>query len=258
MKSERVFELDALRGLALLVMILYHAFYDLRYVYMLPILAFQDELWYHQIIQPVFLCVFLAVSGISCTLSRNNARRGFRLLLLALAMSVLSILTDQWLNFGSVIYFNVLHVLAIGILLFAWMTRRERRVGLSSAESLPAGTTVVILLLALTVWLVDRILIQYKPQGSWALLPLGYPPPQVGDVADYLPLIPWLAVFLLGTAIGRIGYVSRRSFFPGAPSWLLRLLRPLMFLGRHSLLVYALHQPLTLGLLSGLRAAGWI
>ena len=79
-------------------------------------------------------------------------------------------------------------------------------------------------------------------------------------MADYLPLFPWFGMFLIGAAIGRLFYRDRQSLLPQGWTKPLTLWgRPLLFLGRHPLTVYVVHQPLLLLLiwliLKGLRLA---
>ena len=62
---------------------------------------------------------------------------------------------------------------------------------------------------------------------------------------DYVPLFPWTGVMLLGVAAGHA--LSRNGFRALAP--LAHLPGPLAWLGRHSLAVYMLHQPILLGVL---------
>ncbi|NLF79968.1 MAG: DUF1624 domain-containing protein [Clostridia bacterium] len=66
--------------------------------------------------------------------------------------------------------------------------------------------------------------------------------------ADYFPLIPYLGWFLLGAALGGLLYRDKRSLFPGRGG---RAARPFLWLGRHALLIYILHQPLIYGSLWG-------
>jgi uncharacterized membrane protein len=62
---------------------------------------------------------------------------------------------------------------------------------------------------------------------------------------DYVPLFPWMGVLFLGIALGHA--LVRNGFRAIAP--LSRVPRWLPFLGRHSLAVYLLHQPLLFGAL---------
>jgi len=78
--KNRVFELDALRGLALFMMFLHHFIFDLRYIFGLDVFAWQESWWFINLLRPLFLNVFLVVSGISSSFSRSNTRRGLRLL----------------------------------------------------------------------------------------------------------------------------------------------------------------------------------
>lgn len=252
-KAERVFELDALRGFSLFLMILHHFIFDLRYLLSLPVFAFQESWWFIYLLQPFFLNVFVIVSGICCTFSKNNTRRGLRLLLVALALSVVTWAASIWTGYDFYIYFNVLHLLSTGILFYALLTRKERKTG----HALSRVDVSLSLLSAAIIW-GDSFLHLAEGRGSWWLLPIGLPPQMNQSMADYLPLIPWLGFFLTGALIGRTVYRERRTAFPGAPDWILKAGRPFAFLGRHSLVIYILHQPALLAVLFGLRAMGLI
>jgi len=74
---------------------------------------------------------------------------------------------------------------------------------------------------------------------------------------DYFPLLPWLGVLLLGLAFGKKFYAEgERTFKTRVP---LAFFKPLLFLGRHSLVVYLLHQPLLIAFLyvTGLNPLGF-
>ncbi len=68
---------------------------------------------------------------------------------------------------------------------------------------------------------------------------------------DYLPLFPWLGMFLAGAAMGRILYKEKKTRFPQTKSYLLSLMKPVIWIGENSLWVYILHQPLTLAFVLG-------
>ena len=233
------------------MMVLHHFIFDLRYMLGLDVFAFQETWWFENLLRPVFLTVFLVVSGICCTFSRSNTRRGLRLLAVAVGFTAATSLASLASGIDLYIFFNVLHVLALGTLLYAGLTRPERRRG-----AVASRTDVALLLLAAILLWLGSLLPHWAGAGSVWLLPFGLLPSGMAGMADYLPLIPWLGFFLVGALIGRLAYASRCSAFPDAPALLLQASRPLEFVGRHSLLVYALHQPLLLAVLFALRAAG--
>ena len=62
---------------------------------------------------------------------------------------------------------------------------------------------------------------------------------------DYVPLFPWAGFVFLGVTLGQA--LARRRF--GAIALFDRAPRVLAMLGRHTLLIYIVHQPILLGLL---------
>lgn len=245
----RAFELDALRGLALVMMVLHHFIYDLRYIMGLDVFAWQETWWFENLLRPTFLNVFIVVSGICCTFSRSNTKRGLRLLAVSLLFTVASIVISAFSGYDFYILFNVLHLLAVGTLLYSGLTAGERRRNQKTVRT----DVILLALAALLLWLAS-LLPHWSGKGSYWLLPLGILPAHYVGMADYLPLIPWLGFFLVGALIGRFVYAERQTAFPRVPGWLFAITRPFGFFGRHSLLVYALHQPILLAVLFGLRA----
>ncbi len=251
--KNRVFELDALRGLALFMMFLHHFIFDLRYLFGLDVFAWQESWWFINLLRPLFLNVFLVVSGISSSFSRSNTRRGLRLLGVALGITLVSVVLSQVSGSDFYVFFNVLHLLALGTLIFAGL--ESQRLGLRQPviQTILLLSSVVILYLGSLVNDLNQMF-----AGNALTLPLGILPDVRPGMADYLPLLPWLGFFLTGALLGKLLYPERTTAFPKAPATLLRTTRPLEFLGRNSLVFYALHQPVLIGILSGLRALGWI
>ena len=62
---------------------------------------------------------------------------------------------------------------------------------------------------------------------------------------DYVPLLPWFGVLLLGLFFGNAFYLSRK----GAPAAPPPLAAPIAFVGRHTLFVYLVHQPVLIATL---------
>lgn len=75
-------------------------------------------------------------------------------------------------------------------------------------------------------------------------------------MVDYYPGLPWLGVALAGIYIGHALYANGVSRLTLPDKSDTPLIRELSFLGRHSLLVYLIHQPLLMELLMllGIRA----
>jgi uncharacterized membrane protein len=75
-------------------------------------------------------------------------------------------------------------------------------------------------------------------------------------MVDYYPLAPWLGVALLGVVVGRTAYAEGQRQFTIPDFSMTPPIPWLRFLGRHSLSVYLIHQPLLIGALMGGRALG--
>jgi uncharacterized membrane protein len=239
---ERIWEIDFLRGLSIILVIGYHLLYDLGdYVGISRFLGWSTNLstvaW--TIAQHFFAGLFVLLSGVSSTLTRSNTRRGLRLLAVALALTLATYLIAIGLHLfdpADTIIFGILHCLAVSILLYGVVFKK---VSAAANALLGAG---VIGLAALLPILKTALAIR----SSW-LIPLGLPSPTFSSL-DYFPLIPWFGVFLIGAALGRSLYSGKKSLLP----WRL----PATFVniaGRHSLLIYIVHQPVIMGVLWLLR-----
>ncbi len=229
--SRRVWEIDFLRGLSIILMVGYHLLFDLgEFRGVERFLGFSTDLsttaW--TIAQIFFATVFIALSGISSTLTRSNVRRGLRLLGISLLVSAATYVFDP----ASTVYFGILQCLAISMLLYGAAFEKA-----SSFALTLAGAAVVGLGAAL-----PALRRAFALGFDW-LLPLGLHSPGFSSY-DYFPLVPWFGVFLVGAALGKTLYAPKRSLLP----WRLPVTF-VNFAGRHSLLIYIVHQPLIMGAL---------
>lgn len=236
----RIHFLDEVRGFDLILMVFFHAFYVIGYLF-----KYSWGAWLFQFFnpaEPFFAGLFIFICGISCRLSHSNWKRGGLLALVAVGMSLFLYLFMR----EEMIWFGVLHFLAVSILLFALLRPLLDRIP-------PwAGLIGSALLLLLTWWVPvyrGSILGIKGLFGTdipgWlvdipALYPLGL---GAGEGADYFPLLPWFFCFLGGSFVGV--WAKQNRF----PRWMYVSRLPwLSWLGRHTLAIYVLHQPVVFGL----------
>lgn len=258
---KRAFELDLLRGFAIFMMILHHFAFDLRFIFQYNVFGFIDGTcnWFWAFLHPFFILIFVMISGICCQFSRNNFKRALKLGLIAIAFSVVTITADHFLMLGCAIYFNVLHLLTLATLLFAIFDAIEQKK--TGSRDSRQGTMVLFLIVA-AFFLLQHALpfYQFTLPYKWSFILGLEPDPKVimPVMGDEMPIIPWVGVFFVGVLIGRFVYQSKETLFPNAPKAFLTATRPLEWIGKHSLLVYLIHQPIVLGILYLLQYLGVI
>jgi uncharacterized membrane protein len=236
--GERLAVLDELRGLAIVNMVAYHLCYDLTVIYGFDwpwFFSFGAEIWQK------YICIsFLLIAGICTRHSTRPVIRALKICFCALLVSAATYLAlpDQ------AIYFGILHCMGASMLLCAIFRRMISR-------GAPIVGLVVSLILILLTWNLSDGFIgigaaafrlpEILYSTPW-LFPLGLRDAAFRS-ADYFPLLPWFFVFLAGAFAG--GWTLRASSGARAEH-----IRPLAFLGRHSLFIYVLHQPVMVGVLS--------
>lgn len=227
--SDRFERLDALRGLAMVWMALYHLAFDLNHFgFLTPRQRFfVDPLWTVQ--RSLILGGFLLCAGAALAVAldggqhwRRFARRWAQVLGCALLVSLGSALMFP----ASWILFGVLHGMALMLLI-------ARALAPLRAWLWPLALLCVVLP---ACWRAPAFDV---PWLAW--LGLGTRKPLT---EDWVPLLPWLGLMLAGVAGAQWLLDHRRAAFAAA---LPRALRPLALLGRYSLSFYMLHQPLLIG-----------
>lgn len=234
-RVQRVGAIDVLRGVAIVAMIVYHFAYDLRLFGVTRSDFENDPFWIAA--RASIVSAFLLLAGVSLVLadragvpSARFARRVLEIALCALAVSVVSYFAFP----RTFIYFGILHAIAVSLVIARPLVRMPR---------IASGTGIVII--AAGVWLSDPLF--DRRWTSWLGFTTTKPVTQ-----DFVPLFPWLGVVLLGIALGHA--LIARGFRPvGAMA---RAPATLHVLGRHSLLVYMIHQPLLIGALWLVLRAG--
>lgn len=215
--SRRLWEIDTLRGIALVLMIIFHFLFDLREFYGFPV-HYNSGVYYY--IGKVSAILFMLISAISCAFSSSNLKRAVKFLAVALAITIGTHLYNP--AFG--IKFGILHFLGMCILLYPLFK------GLNKYILLVLGTIIIMLGRYFSVLPVDNnyLFLFSLTSNTWVS-------------ADYYPLFPWLGVFLYGIALGKILYPRHQSLlkrFQGSNFF--------GFIGRHTLPIYLIHQPVLL------------
>lgn len=233
MKKQRIWELDALRGICILGMVVFHLIYDMTTLYRLVDWTLPPWL---NFVQLAGGGVFLVLSGLCVTLGSRTVRRG----LIVFASGMLcTLVTACMYRFGMagesiVIRFGVLHCLGLCMLLWP-LARRLPTWALGLLGALIVAVGVYIDWANVTT-------------PSRFLFPLGILYPGFSS-GDYYPLLPCLGWFLLGAVLGRTVYGEKESRLPLVNAQT-PILRFLCSCGRQSLLIYLLHQPILSGILT--------
>ena len=239
-ETDRYAEIDVARGIAILMMILFHTLYDLAFFGIYPV-NISTGFWRYFAIATASL--FLLIAGISLTISharalqrlRGAVKHHVRLSVKYLKRGAwifgcgLLVTLATWLYLGDgFVIFGILHLIGVSIMLSPLFFRFRKKNILIGAVCIVIGITLAFSGIS----------------GPIFLLWLGIHPASFTSV-DYMPILPWFGVVLIGLGIGDFLYPSgNRSYTPpGVPD---SVSVPLAWLGRHSLIIYLMHQPVIL------------
>lgn len=242
--AQRYWEIDTLRGVAIVMMVIFHLMWDLVSFRITPDVVLYAGFWKY--FQRTTAITFLLLVGVSLTVSYRRAKakqqpgealfpkffwRGLRVFGIGMGFTLFG-----WLSGFGYVYFGILHLIGTAIIL-AYVLIEFRWVNF---------------LLWAVFFVVGGAIRHTYLSHNW-LDWLGFHTRFYAPL-DYFPLIPWFGVVLLGVAIGNTIYTSQGRIvpLPDLSGWL--PVRLLQWLGRHSLIIYVIHQPILLALLF---AMGW-
>lgn len=232
--AARSVALDAARGVAVVAMVVFHTAWDLSSLQLIEtdVVASPGWSWFARSIA----ASFLALAGIGLVLAHGDGIRlrafGRRLAMLVAAALAITAVTRVVFP-DSYIFFGILHGMAVSSVLALPFARAP-----AWAAALMAGF-VWAAPLVLTGPAFDAPLLAFLGLGT-----------VVPDTNDYVPVFPWTGFVFAGMAAARLVRARRIAVAAGAGrGWHL-----LAALGRRSLLVYLLHQPLIFGALAGVQA----
>lgn len=220
----RIEALDAARGLALIAMATYHFTWDFEFFgYLEPGTATHGWL---KVYARGIASSFLFLAGFSLVLAHYPALRARsfakRLAVIVAAALAITVATAIAMPDGM-IFFGILHAIAAASLIGLAFLRLPPLVTLAAAAAAIALPNLYRSEIFDAPALLFVGLSQHLPRSN-----------------DYVPLLPWIGALLIGIAAARValsrGWLQGLARLPGGPGWL-------RLAGRHSLIVYLLHQP---------------
>ncbi len=207
-------------------MVAYHTAYDLQHFYSWDIDVFSGG-W--KMLQLTVASLFLLLVGASSSIShRHPLKRFIKIGAAALFVSIATYIIDP----ETYVRFGILHLIAVSAVILPPLRRLN-------AWLIVPGIALIL----------PRDLIASIDIDSSFLIPFGIRLDGFTTV-DYFPIVPWFGVILMGCGIGHLlftRYANRKIFRLEAGK--LRSLEALSWPGRHSLLLYLIHQPIIIGLL---------
>lgn len=252
--NQRVWEIDALRGIMILILLCYHLYYTvwafcINGYYQIDSYAYVNasdplHFWYdwgedgviymnfltaeiREIWRVITIDTFFVVSGISCMFSRNGLKRGLTTLGAGLFVAAFTYGLAYWTGDPTrFIRWGVLMCYASCQLLYHFLLKKKSN-----------ETLFVIAAIALAV----GYYLRYHGIAA-TKLPIFYifGVPQIGDQSsDYWPILPMLGWFLLGVVLGRKYYPEKKTLLPYPV--VQKLTRPLQWMGRYSGIIYVSH-----------------
>jgi uncharacterized membrane protein len=232
---KRFWEVDSLRGLAVILMITYHFLFDLTFFGVYSFNVNSGSLWFFA---RLTASIFIFLMGLSLTLSSSRAElsgnyiqsnlfrkylyRGIKIFLLGLLITI-----TTWIFIPQeFIIFGVLHFIGLSIILAYPFLKRK----------------YLNLILGLVIIFIGIYLQTLSFDFNW-LMWLGFVPSTLHTV-DYFPIFPWFGIVLLGIFFGRLLYKNYHRQFKLPDLSTNFLVRSFSLFGRNSLIIYLIHQPI--------------
>lgn len=233
--NNRIWELDFLRGITAIAMVLYHMFFDLNeyYGYSFGVV--------NTIVANIGAGVFIFISGISSTLTNRNIKRGLIVFACAVVVTIVSIpiMKEYYIRFG------ILHFFGVSMIFKGIIDRfiRDKRI------------QIIILLFVILVSFVFGYYFKSIGTTNPFLFPIGIITSDFVSF-DYFPVFPYISYYCIGVIFGYIVYKNKVSIFKNFVNNI--IIKQLCVLGKHTLIVYIIHQPILLAILYFLNIFGII
>ncbi len=232
MHKGRFWELDLIRGIAVVMMVIFHLAFDLSFF---GIYAFDiySGFWFY--FARITASIFILLVGVSLVLVASQfgeqrqdelrlefLKRGMKIFSFGLGITA----ATYFLIGNGFIIFGVLHLIGLSIILaYPFLNFRTLNVVI--------GVTIIAVGLHL-----ESLAFNF-PWLLWlGLAPTGF------YTLDYFPLLPWFGLVLIGVYLGDALYKEYKSRVELPDLSTSVFLWPIILLGKNSLVIYLVHQPL--------------
>lgn len=246
-KPKRIWEVDFVRGLMILFVVWDHFMWDIanvgsrtyntaffRWLYELSGKYYGGSL--RAVTHDVFVTMFVLTSGVSCSFSRSNGRRALKMCAFAVLFSAITYAASAAFNTEITIYFNVIHVIALSVLLYTVIEWIWSKLTANWQKNIFGVLYFALTMTALVVghcakymyvnW-IDLIF----GQSEWRTAILN----KFMYGGDYLSFLPDFGWFLVGAFLGKIAYRKKETLFPSVDA---RYVCPVTFCGKYSIWIY--------------------
>lgn len=228
--DKRFWEIDFLRGIAVGMMLIYHFLVDLEY--MKPGTAITHTLFWNSF-QKVTASLFLILAGLSMVLRYQRYKPSFY----AFGLTgikifgwgcLITIITKLVIPEGYVV-FGILHLIGLSMILAYPLIHFKK-------ASLWIGFITIIVGV-----FINRLTFPFA-----VFVWLGVTPDYFSSI-DYFPLFPWFGLVAMGIFLGHALYSGERPAFHLPDYSSVKLIHYICLLGKHTLAIYLIHQPIFLG-----------
>lgn len=241
--ARRFIEIDMLRGIAILLMIIGHIIWDLDYFGLVPI---NSEVY--SVFQRTCPPLFFIVVGMSLIVSKKKSEhksnkdentyykhivvRGLNIFCLGMCLTIGSLIFSP----EKIIFFGVLHCIGLSIVISSIFLKYRKYVPIFAISFISIG--MIFMKIHIQNPTVLHLILGQHPADLWSY------------TLDYFPMLPWFGLVLLGISIGDLLYEgnSRRFRMPNLSKY--KPVKIFQWCGQHSLGLYLIHQPTIAGILS--------
>ncbi|KRQ87663.1 Acyltransferase family protein [Caloramator mitchellensis] len=218
--KKRIFEIDILRFIAIVLMVLYHLAYDITY-YLDKNINFEGLGW--TIVGKTAAFLFIFVSGISSGFSKDTFKRGLKVFGFGMIITLATFIFIR----GEYVRFGILHFLGACMMLYPLLYRLNN------------GVLLILAVFSFFMGLVfDKMFVD-----TFLLIPFGLYYRSFASI-DYYPIFPYISIFIVGILAYKLYYYKKQSIFKMYFDLVF-----INFISRNSLVIYLIHQPILLAII---------